>query len=444
MARMVNIDSTNDDIFYRYKMPLLQAKIEGKGNGIKTVVTNMPELAQALRRPPEYVTKFLGVELGAQTIMNAEAGRYIVNGAHDTQRLRDLLCRFINKYVLCEACRNPETALSQDSKGIISAQCAACGAKYAVDMKHKVITYMLKNPTNGAAKPVSRGKSVGDKADWRSATDEEAGKAADQSDPAAKPLVVGGVAVPSVSSDAYADDGHVQWSVDTSAEAVRQRRNELAGTGKSVQQLMADDDIDALSEAQRAQRFFAYARDGIRGVAALSVKALAAEADRLGVRDKAAGILVELLFDAHILEAGQVNKHRRLLLEFAHERPRAQRYLLNALERFIGVANRQLIPKTGNIMKALYDADIVDEEVFLAWDEQPTSKYVDQAIFDALRSAAKSFLTWLREAEVEVSDEEQDEKPSNASAAVPETPAVATAPDAAPPGAQQAIDIDAI
>jgi translation initiation factor 5 len=32
-------------------MPLLQTKIEGRGNGIKTVVPNMEDIARALNRP---------------------------------------------------------------------------------------------------------------------------------------------------------------------------------------------------------------------------------------------------------------------------------------------------------------------------------------------------------------------------------------------------------
>jgi len=32
-------------------MPLLQTKIEGKGNGIKTVIPNMADIARALSRP---------------------------------------------------------------------------------------------------------------------------------------------------------------------------------------------------------------------------------------------------------------------------------------------------------------------------------------------------------------------------------------------------------
>lgn len=40
------------DPFYRYKMERIQSKIEGKGNGIKTVVVNLSSIANSLARPP--------------------------------------------------------------------------------------------------------------------------------------------------------------------------------------------------------------------------------------------------------------------------------------------------------------------------------------------------------------------------------------------------------
>ena len=50
----------------------VQSKIEGRGNGIKTVIPNMVEVAQALNRNPAYPTKYFGCELGAQSRYNAE------------------------------------------------------------------------------------------------------------------------------------------------------------------------------------------------------------------------------------------------------------------------------------------------------------------------------------------------------------------------------------
>ena len=49
---MINIRRDVKDLYYRYKMPRLVSKIEGKGNGIKTVVSNMVDIAKALNRPP--------------------------------------------------------------------------------------------------------------------------------------------------------------------------------------------------------------------------------------------------------------------------------------------------------------------------------------------------------------------------------------------------------
>lgn len=65
----VNVNRNLTDQFYRYKMPKLLAKVEGKGNGIKTVIVNMVDIAKALNRPPmcmfcfysEYLIQYLHI-----------------------------------------------------------------------------------------------------------------------------------------------------------------------------------------------------------------------------------------------------------------------------------------------------------------------------------------------------------------------------------------------
>lgn len=59
----VNVNTNVSDDSYRYKMPHLIAKLEWKGNGIKPVVANIPEISEALSRPPKYPTKYLAVNL---------------------------------------------------------------------------------------------------------------------------------------------------------------------------------------------------------------------------------------------------------------------------------------------------------------------------------------------------------------------------------------------
>mmetsp|Transcript_18372 Transcript_18372/g.57839 ORF Transcript_18372/g.57839 Transcript_18372/m.57839 type:complete len:383 (+) Transcript_18372:210-1358(+) len=144
-AMMMNIAGTTpvEDPEYRYKMPRIVGKVEGRGNGIKTAIPNMTQVALALHRPPGEVTKFFGCELGAQTTWVEETERAIVNGAHTTQLLQDKLSIYIEKFVLCPSCRLPETSYKIRNE-IIYHQCVACGARESVDMQHKLTTYILK------------------------------------------------------------------------------------------------------------------------------------------------------------------------------------------------------------------------------------------------------------------------------------------------------------
>ena len=141
---IINISGTTpvDDPEYRYKMPTVYGKIEGKGNGIKTVVPNISDVAQALKREAGEVNKFFGTELGAQTTYNADTDRAIVNGSHTDSTLQQLMHKYIELFVLCPNCRLPETEYKIKS-GAVYHKCMACGAKEMVDMSHKLCTYIL-------------------------------------------------------------------------------------------------------------------------------------------------------------------------------------------------------------------------------------------------------------------------------------------------------------
>ena len=57
--------------------------------------------------------------------------------------------------------------------------------------------------------------------------------------------------------------------------------------------------------------------------------------------------------------------------QFCHENTKAQKYLLGGIEQLVGnVHKEELLPKVPHILKALYDLDIVDEEVLLDWDKK--------------------------------------------------------------------------
>lgn len=104
---IINISGTTpvDDPEYRYKMPVVFGKVEGSGNGIKTKIENISEVALSLHRSPGEVNKFFGCELGAQTTYNEDDDRAIVNGNHTDDTLQKLVHRYIEDFVLCPNCR---------------------------------------------------------------------------------------------------------------------------------------------------------------------------------------------------------------------------------------------------------------------------------------------------------------------------------------------------
>jgi len=164
-----------DDPSYRYKMPRVLGKVEGRGNGIKTVLLNVTDVGASLNRDAPEITKFFGCELGSQTTYSADTDRAIVNGAHRDQDLQNHLSRYIENFVLCKNCRLPETHY-KIKDGMISQKCLACGAKESVDMTHKLTSFILaqhkknKEATKDAAKGEKKEKKK-DKADKGEKTD---------------------------------------------------------------------------------------------------------------------------------------------------------------------------------------------------------------------------------------------------------------------------------
>ncbi|GAW82800.1 eukaryotic translation initiation factor 5 [Plasmodium gonderi] len=141
----INIPRDRNDPNYRYKMPKLISKIEGRGNGIRTNISNMGEIARSLKRPPMYPTKFFGCELGTMVKFEENEEKAIVNGAHKEHDLVTILDKFIEMYVLCPHCLLPETDIIV-KKGFLICKCNACGNIGELNNSHKIATYMIKNP----------------------------------------------------------------------------------------------------------------------------------------------------------------------------------------------------------------------------------------------------------------------------------------------------------
>jgi len=235
-------------------MPLLLTKVEGKGNGIKTVIPNMSDVARALSRPPTYPTKFFGSELGAQTSVDEKNDRYIVNGAHNATRLRELLDAFIDKFVLCGSCKNPETDLILTKTEMIMRDCKACGERTGVNMRHKLTTYILKNPPKK-----SKGKKgkAGEHAEASSPPGEAVnGNSGDgENDAGSGDELARRIQAEAAELNEDAELAKEDWSADTSPEAVKARVSALSANmgAVSLGTTVGDDESDEDADSPYAQ-----------------------------------------------------------------------------------------------------------------------------------------------------------------------------------------------
>ena len=379
-------------------MPLLTTKIEGKGNGIKTVIPNMSDVARALSRPPTYTTKFFGCELGAQTTFDEKNDRYIVNGAHDANRLRELLDVFIDKFVLCKSCKNPETELvilkSGRTEEIIR-DCKACGERTGVDMRHKLTTFIVKNPpvkikkgknknTGGDAAGGVGGGGNPDPAGEHADSPHEDGNESD--DYLTKKIKAEAADLNTETALAKED-----WSADTSPEAVKQRVKALEGSMAAATLGGGDDDgsdDDANSPYAVLGRWIEENPDEDTKARSLAIYK---KAQDLGIekKHKTVTVLVQALFTANIV--AEVESYGALLTKVVTSE-KHQKSLLGGVERFIGFTHPDLIATVPKILMAFYQVDLLDEEVVTQWGTHVSKKYVDKDTSKKVRKASEPFL----------------------------------------------------
>ncbi|KAI5159999.1 translation initiation factor 5 [Nematocida ausubeli] len=144
--KAINIDRNSEDVFYRYKMPEIEVKIEGRGNGIKTVLVNIEDIAKSLDRDPKYITKYLSYDLGTLSSVDETNSKYIINGSHTSEKVQSCIFKFIEEFILCKSCeRNPETVLFTDAnRKHIQQRCKACGKINTIKTQNKLGKILLK------------------------------------------------------------------------------------------------------------------------------------------------------------------------------------------------------------------------------------------------------------------------------------------------------------
>lgn len=139
----VGLKSIQGDTHYRWKMDPLETKIEGKGIGRKTVLLNISGVAAQCFTQPQYMTKFFGYEIGAQSKWDDHRRVGFVNGVHDTNDLQELVFKYIELLIMCpsESCQRPEITYLKNGKNIRMA-CASCGLNQAFQLDHQITKFI--------------------------------------------------------------------------------------------------------------------------------------------------------------------------------------------------------------------------------------------------------------------------------------------------------------
>ncbi|KAH7037751.1 domain found in IF2B/IF5-domain-containing protein [Microdochium trichocladiopsis] len=410
----VNVRRDVTDAFYRYKMEKLQTKIEGKGNGIKTVVVNLSSVAQSLARPPNYVIKYFGFELGAQTNMDPADDRWIINGAHDAPKLQDYLDGFINKFVLCRKCKNPETDVNIKD-GTIILDCKACGQRTDVDLRHKLSGFIIKNqPSKKGGKKDKAERKAARKAKQQAL--QNGGK--ENEDAGSDDEFTRKINAAAQEIDGPTEVKDDEWAVDMSEEAVKARQSQLPGEFRKKLVLGSagaeDEDEDGEGGGNTVYDTLgdwiieeAKTKGGVDNVDDVDVYVKAKE---LGIEGKHRTllVLVQTLFDQNVV--AQLPKRAGLLKQVISSE-RHQKALLGGIERLLAHLGKDepeflTSDKVVKILHQVYDKDLAEEEIITKWGTKGSKKYTDPATNKKIRTAAKPFITWLEEAEEDDSDDE--------------------------------------
>ncbi|ELA48030.1 hypothetical protein VCUG_00453 [Vavraia culicis subsp. floridensis] len=140
---LIPINRNTHDPFYRYKMPQLITKQQGKSKNVKTVLVNIGQISNALKRKEVLLQQFILYELSVNSM--AKDSMFMLKGDYAASEIQDIVYEFIGLLVQCKECDNPETEMGVEGDEV-SLCCYACGCRRVVESNHRIMNYVRKNP----------------------------------------------------------------------------------------------------------------------------------------------------------------------------------------------------------------------------------------------------------------------------------------------------------
>lgn len=112
----------------RFEIPNVKGHVEGA----KTIINNWPQIADALRRKPEHLLKYVQKELATpgEIIKNSVVFGTKLNAAKMNEKIK----QYADEFVFCKTCGKPDTQLMKEGT-VTFMRCQACGAKNSIQSR---------------------------------------------------------------------------------------------------------------------------------------------------------------------------------------------------------------------------------------------------------------------------------------------------------------------
>jgi len=109
----------------RFEIPQIESIIQGN----QTIIRNISQISDKLRREQKHILKYLAKETASP--VHSDGQRGIFQSKLQQRILQGKLENYIKEYVICKECKKPDTKLTKDGN-ITILRCEACGARATV------------------------------------------------------------------------------------------------------------------------------------------------------------------------------------------------------------------------------------------------------------------------------------------------------------------------
>ena len=109
----------------RFEIP----KVRSSVIGMRTIIHNFKEIAEALNRNPRHLMKFLTNEMATAGTLEETRANFQGKFPYDT--LGRLVRIYTDNFVKCPVCKRPDTKIVKERR-LFFLVCEACGAKSSV------------------------------------------------------------------------------------------------------------------------------------------------------------------------------------------------------------------------------------------------------------------------------------------------------------------------